>query len=492
MNNKALLWIILALLSLFTLSSFTIIDIHKKDLPTEAHTFRFTLPIPPDVCRSFKVSATPPVREVYVAGLFSEWSSNDPHYRMETRSNAQGAVSWALSLDPAPGRTQYKYVVYIEGRPDPVWVYDTSNPRKVPDGFEGFNSLLVRTDTLPLWQLLQQISLVLAIALLLYLIIPLAWPLFTKSALSRPGINDLGLGLLLILMPTLLLLLQGTYLRRYIREAYLHTAGLMHRSLDPILSQSSEPFSLSSRLDMIQALEPYTLPAPEGTHPGFPISHYFILDTSLNLQLNSGPEHPGFESGIEQKDMLTWIPANIFPEFYRAGNSNSLHLGGPRWSFPSPSYYQALTDDSSKSELKDARRLGFQVLLMPLRQNSRTRAYLGLLIDPGPTASFLARSRRISLALSGIFLALIFILYRRRIPSSPASQDQFFQTYNITDREKDIISLIIRGSNNQEIGRRLFISEKTVKSHIYNIYQKVGIQNRIELLNKMREQHPEE
>jgi len=55
--------------------------------------------------------------------------------------------------------------------------------------------------------------------------------------------------------------------------------------------------------------------------------------------------------------------------------------------------------------------------------------------------------------------------------------------HGITDREKDVIKYIIEGCNNQEISEKLFISSNTVRNHIYNIYRKMGIKNRYELIS---------
>lgn len=61
--------------------------------------------------------------------------------------------------------------------------------------------------------------------------------------------------------------------------------------------------------------------------------------------------------------------------------------------------------------------------------------------------------------------------------------DHIYTKYGISNREKEIIQLIFAGKSNKEVGEVLFISEKTVKYHIYNIYRKLNIKNRIELIN---------
>jgi DNA-binding NarL/FixJ family response regulator len=51
----------------------------------------------------------------------------------------------------------------------------------------------------------------------------------------------------------------------------------------------------------------------------------------------------------------------------------------------------------------------------------------------------------------------------------------------VSDREKQIIQLVAQGFRNKEIGERLFISEQTVKNHLHNIFDKLGVSDRLEL-----------
>src|SRR5208282_6834704 len=61
--------------------------------------------------------------------------------------------------------------------------------------------------------------------------------------------------------------------------------------------------------------------------------------------------------------------------------------------------------------------------------------------------------------------------------------DHFVQKYGISPRECEIVSMIVQGLGNRKIGETLFISALTVKNHIYHIYQKTGVANKIQLLN---------
>jgi DNA-binding CsgD family transcriptional regulator len=54
--------------------------------------------------------------------------------------------------------------------------------------------------------------------------------------------------------------------------------------------------------------------------------------------------------------------------------------------------------------------------------------------------------------------------------------------YHISNREREIIELILQGKSNKEIEEMLFISLSTVKNHVYNIYQKLDVKSRGQLI----------
>ena len=51
----------------------------------------------------------------------------------------------------------------------------------------------------------------------------------------------------------------------------------------------------------------------------------------------------------------------------------------------------------------------------------------------------------------------------------------------LSDREKEIVQLVAQGFRNREIGEKLFISVQTVKNHLHNIFDKLGVSDRLEL-----------
>ncbi len=55
------------------------------------------------------------------------------------------------------------------------------------------------------------------------------------------------------------------------------------------------------------------------------------------------------------------------------------------------------------------------------------------------------------------------------------------RNYGLTKREMDILNTIVAGLSNKEIARKFSLSEDTVKHHLTNIFDKVGVASRLEL-----------
>jgi DNA-binding NarL/FixJ family response regulator len=50
----------------------------------------------------------------------------------------------------------------------------------------------------------------------------------------------------------------------------------------------------------------------------------------------------------------------------------------------------------------------------------------------------------------------------------------------LTAREREVLQLVCEGLGNGDIARRLFISEKTVKVHVSHIFEKLGVETRVQ------------
>lgn len=55
----------------------------------------------------------------------------------------------------------------------------------------------------------------------------------------------------------------------------------------------------------------------------------------------------------------------------------------------------------------------------------------------------------------------------------------------LTARQQEIAKLLFQGLSNKEIGRALNIAHGTVKVHLYDMYQRYGVNSRGKLLHKM-------
>jgi DNA-binding NarL/FixJ family response regulator len=73
-----------------------------------------------------------------------------------------------------------------------------------------------------------------------------------------------------------------------------------------------------------------------------------------------------------------------------------------------------------------------------------------------------------------------FFTSRKPSPASEAFSE-------LTSREAEILDLIARGMSNQEIASRLYLSQKTVRNHISNIFLKLQVADRAQAIVRARE-----
>jgi DNA-binding CsgD family transcriptional regulator len=89
-----------------------------------------------------------------------------------------------------------------------------------------------------------------------------------------------------------------------------------------------------------------------------------------------------------------------------------------------------------------------------------------------------------ALSLAGIYYAARYFFV------SPERVERLLSVSNVrrfhlSEREREVLQLLLRGHGSRPISDRLFISQKTAKNHIYRIYQKTGVRSRIELFRKL-------
>jgi two-component system, NarL family, nitrate/nitrite response regulator NarL len=66
-------------------------------------------------------------------------------------------------------------------------------------------------------------------------------------------------------------------------------------------------------------------------------------------------------------------------------------------------------------------------------------------------------------------------------PSEPLLPGRDRERSPLSQREREIVSLVAQGYKNKEMAEKMFISEQTVKNHLHNIFDKLGVSDRLEL-----------
>ena len=66
----------------------------------------------------------------------------------------------------------------------------------------------------------------------------------------------------------------------------------------------------------------------------------------------------------------------------------------------------------------------------------------------------------------------------RAVDTPGVAEDE--DPFGLTDREREVLRLLVEGQTNRQIAAALFISESTASVHVSNIIGKLGVANRVE------------
>lgn len=69
---------------------------------------------------------------------------------------------------------------------------------------------------------------------------------------------------------------------------------------------------------------------------------------------------------------------------------------------------------------------------------------------------------------------------------------QTIKTFDLTPREGEILFYLAKGRNAKYIADQLYVAERTVKTHTYHIYQKMGIHSQQELIDIVENEEMED
>ena len=90
---------------------------------------------------------------------------------------------------------------------------------------------------------------------------------------------------------------------------------------------------------------------------------------------------------------------------------------------------------------------------------------------------------------SGEFLsaAIKDVMKGKRVLSPTVEECLAFEKPKLTSRECQVLEYIIEGLSNEKIATKLTLSSKTIENHRYNLMQKLGVRNVVELLKYVRD-----
>ena len=85
-------------------------------------------------------------------------------------------------------------------------------------------------------------------------------------------------------------------------------------------------------------------------------------------------------------------------------------------------------------------------------------------------------------------IVLSILLFRHFSVSAapPGLPPDFLKEHGISSREQEMLQQLIQGKTNRQIADSSFISLRTVETHLYNVYRKCGVENRVELIRKIQ------
>jgi len=453
-------------------------------------TFTFKAPIPSEVLTQNQVPKEYSIEAVYLSGTFNNWNDHDSLYKMSLEKDQ----NWHLQVTMAPSQIQYKFVVYLKGLSTPVWTHDISQSNKIEDGFGGFNSVFTSNDTTwwftPLYFILLGAS---VLSLLMGLMELVSFLIF------RYGLSERVRSLVLIWIASVFalgfaLMMNMDNQRALARSTLVESLNLFHLFLTGEGFDAQTQKSTQEKDDIFQRGRTWFFKADARNNPRIfnnqqtTLRALFLFDLDFKLISH-------LERQQESGRTAYWVSktgtrsAHLYYQNYLLKN---IIAEAKTRSVPPTGLYGKENEPMLSGLPQEARWatwiLGFNTVLLPIYQNQELQGYYGAIIHPeiysDAIYQLLVMNLFWLLAITITAFLYYFIL--------PKSQDdiheqlnRFSSRYQLSTREKEVLNHLITGLSNLEIGEKLFISEGTVKVHVYKIYQKSGVSSRMELMDHL-------
>ncbi len=116
--------------------------------------------------------------------------------------------------------------------------------------------------------------------------------------------------------------------------------------------------------------------------------------------------------------------------------------------------------------------------------------YIRLFVDEGAPMLALLRQAHARSRVPGYVATLLSAFgepHASNLPLPPARPGALVEP--LTEREHEVLRLLLEGASNREIARRLVLSVNTVKRHVYNLCAKLGVQSRAQAIARVRSLH---
>jgi LuxR family maltose regulon positive regulatory protein len=131
-------------------------------------------------------------------------------------------------------------------------------------------------------------------------------------------------------------------------------------------------------------------------------------------------------------------------------------------------------------------RIGALSTLEHALTHAEPEGYMRLFVDEGGPMRSLLREIQ-ARGIAPHYVAQLLTAFDEGHVSGPAVPAGSALVEPLTEREREVLSLLSSGASNREIARSLVVSPGTVKKHVYNICGKLGAQSRTQAVARARE-----
>ena len=108
----------------------------------------------------------------------------------------------------------------------------------------------------------------------------------------------------------------------------------------------------------------------------------------------------------------------------------------------------------------------------------------GIVLKQSPTDLLLKSIRKVyagEIWLDSNTTAAVIRQFATGDEEAPVDSNRVRGRSPLSQREREIVSLVAQGFKNKQMAEKMFISEQTVKNHLHNIFDKLGVSDRLEL-----------